>query len=185
MNLVLGGFMYDHPVLFLIIVVVIGIALLAALLAIARRFLWLQFGLMAACSIGLVVYSFVNGNNNDDALLNSFIEALLLFGFSIFCYADIAFDREEYWELKFDKVPFSDDYWATASLKDKSEFWGTLGAAAGGSALLVGLTHFFAQENQGVANRIVGFYGIACIVFMLIMLGILIKGYLEARSRYE
>ncbi len=185
MNLVLGDFMYDHPVLTLILFVVGGIAFLAILLAIARRFLWLQFIMMAACSITLIVYSFMNGDNNDDGLFNAFIQSLLFFGFLVFAAADVAFDREEYWELKFNKEFFSDDYSVVASLKDKTEFWGVLGSCAGGAAVWVGLTHLFAGSNQGIANRIVGFYGIACIVGMLILLGIVIKDYIQVRRDYD
>ena len=166
----------------IIFFVVVGV--LAIILKICARFPYVNFTLLFASSLALVIYSFVYANSVPADLSFSFVPVAVQ-GSIITCYlmflsADFCFDRQAYWETTATYYEYSNTVSYNTRLVEKSLFWGTLG----GAAVIGFLIPFISQcvSSSRNASRFVGVIGIIFLVYWSIRFALFIIKFIRVRK---
>ena len=159
-----------------IIIFFVVVGVLAVVLKICARFPYVNFSLLFASSLALVIYSFVYASQASKETSFSFIPVVVQ-GCIITCYimflsADFCFDRQQYYETTATYHEWNDTITYNTRLVDKSLFWGTLGGAAVIGFLIPLISQ--AVVNTVDAARFVGVIGIIFLVYWSIRFALFI-----------
>lgn len=171
----------------IIIVIVVALIVLAILLKILGKFPFLNYITLLGVAIALIVVGFVGNTKENDGEFNGYltvVEGTLFFAYLIFGYADIAFDRNEYYETTASYNDWSDTVTVSTRLQSSSNFWGCVGISALGG---YGITFFLHGVFKSAAgSSIIGIIGIVATVWSAIRVISFLAGYFKAkRSRRE
>ena len=166
----------------IIFFVVVGI--LAIVLKICARFPYVNFTLLFASSLALVIYSYVYAGQASKETSFNFtpviVQGCIITCYIMFMSADFCFDRQQYYETTATYHEWSNTISYNTRLVDKSVFWGTLG----GAALIGFLIPLIAQAvtNTVDASRFVGAIGIIFLVYWSIRFAIFIIKFIQVRK---
>ena len=133
-----------------------ALILLAVLLKLCAKFIYMQLGLELLSAIGIVVSSFAmpeasNGELNWDWVI---AQCICIFAFVVFLWAGIAVEKEYYVERRA-RATWDDDIVVTDTLKSKGGFWGTLGGGLV-AAVVLPLLNYELFGNNAIALGVVG-----------------------------
>ena len=172
------------PVLSIILVIVGVLIVLAILLKIFAKHPFANYVLLFGLALALLIMGFVcntKANQKDFNGMLACVEGALLFGYMIFGYADIAFDRNEYLVTTASYDSFNNTINVETRLESSSQFWGCIGTSAlvgfGVSFLLHGIA------KSGTGSMIMGIIGILCTLWSAIRIISFLYGYFGARRK--
>lgn len=170
------------PILTIIIVIVISLIVLAILLKILGKFPFLNYIVLLGVAIAMIVVGFTGNVPANESEFNGYlmvVEGTLLFAYMIFGYADIAFDRHEYYETTATYHEWSDTVHVETRLQSASNFWSCLGISALGGYGLNFFLHGVFKSAAG--STIMGIIGIVATVWSAIRVASFIAGYVKAK----
>ena len=133
-----------------------AIIVLAILLKICEKFIYVQLVFETLSAIAVIVTGFAmpessNGSINWDWVLG---QGISIFAFCVFFAAGIAFDKEEYVEREV-RETWDDKLEVTDRLKTRGLFWSTLGGSLVAGILFPVINYFIFGDN-GIAIGIIG-----------------------------
>ena len=167
-----------------IVIFFIVVGVLAIILKICARFPYVNFTLLFASSLALVIYSFAYAGGASKETSFNFtpviVQGCIITCYIMFMSADFCFDRQQYYETTATYHEWSNTISYNTRLVDKSVFWGTLG----GAALIGFLIPLIAQAvtNTVDASRFVGAIGIIFLVYWSIRFAIFIIKFIQVRK---
>ena len=149
-----------------IIIFFIVVGVLAIVLKICARFPYVNFTLLFASSLALVIFSFsYAAKTKSDVTFDwipIFVQGCMITCYIMFLSADFCFDRQAYWETTATYHEFSDTITYNTRLVEKSLFWSTLGGAA-----LIGFLIPFIAQNVTMSKGATQFVGVIGIIFLV------------------
>ena len=167
-----------------IVIFFIVVGVLAIILKICARFPYVNFTLLFASSLALVIYSFAYAGGASKETSFNFtpviVQGCIITCYIMFMSADFCFDRQQYYETTATYHEWSNTISYNTRLVDKSVFWGTLG----GAALIGFLIPLIAQAvtNTVDASRFVGTIGIIFLIYWSIRFAIFIIKFIQVRK---
>lgn len=138
-----------------IVIIIAGLIVLTIILKLCTKFVYLRYFLMVAAAVATMAVSFAMPESDVTFDLNwAAGQFISIFAFSVFTFAEMAFDKEDYIEREYRDV---DD--RTIEITDRprtrSLFWTALGSSAAIAAILVVLNYVFFPTNA-IALGVVG-----------------------------
>jgi hypothetical protein len=177
-------------ILTIILVGVIGLIVLAILLKLCNRFPFLNYlfifgSALALCIICFSVKPYNPGSVHDDKFKGAAAiwQAVLVAMYVMFLWADIAFDKYEYYEHTAEYNEYSNTITVTSKLQTASNFWSCLGLSLATGFGLGFLPHLIIGDSY-TWSRILGFISIAMMVYWGIKFTAFMVGYIRAKKGY-
>ena len=154
---------------------ILAVIVLAIILKICNRFVFVNYFFILASALALVIVSFSAPYVNKDDGINVNVpimltQTALIACFIMFTWSGIVFDEEEYVETTATYDSFHDRVNVTSRMGTRSLFWSCLGTSLLTGFLLSFLPHFFAGSYDG--SRFIGVIGIIMLVYWSVKFGI-------------
>ena len=163
-------------ILSILLTVGISLVVLAIILKILGRHPFVNLVIIFGCALALLIYGYTVGPKHDQGLTGA-VQGTLFFAYLVFGYADVAFDRDYYYETTVTYNEWSDSYDCRTRLTSSSNFWGCVGISA-----FIGYgVSFLLNLSLTDGNRVMAIIGIVCTVWSAFRLLTFIFGYIRAR----